>query len=116
MAGPRPTRVGNYELLEDYETEQATVRVLRMARTAQAVQRHLHNHCTQIYVVLEGQIRVHVDGTETEITPYQAKVIPPGAVHGASPVGEAAVLMNLSIPPLRADDQVPVPVLEGSQP
>lgn len=38
----RPVPVGNYELLEDFESPAATVRVLRMARTGQAVERHVH--------------------------------------------------------------------------
>lgn len=115
MAGPRPVRVGNYDLLEDFETAEATVRVLQMARTGQAIDQHVHERSTQIYVALQGRIRVEVDGAVRELAPYQATTIPAGSAHGAGPIGETAVLMNISIPPLRADDQLPVPRFEPAE-
>ncbi len=111
----RPVPVGNYELLEDLETEEATVRVLRMANTGQAVERHVHERSAQIYVALQGRIRVEVDGAAVVIEPYRAMRIPAGSVHGAGPIGETAVLMNISVPPLQADDQIKVPRFESAE-
>lgn len=108
----RPVPVGNYELLEDFESPAATVRVLRMARTGQAVERHVHERSAQIYVALQGRVRVEIDGRVAELEPFHAMNVPAGAVHGAAPVGESAVVMNISVPPLGADDQIPVPRFE----
>lgn len=111
----RPVPVGNYELLEDLETGEATVRVLRMANTGQAVERHVHQRSAQIYVALQGRIRVEMDGATVVLEPYKATRIPAGTVHGAGPIGETAVLMNISVPPLTADDQVKVPRFEPAE-
>lgn len=111
----RPIPVGNYELLEDFESPAATVRVLRMARTGQAVELHVHERSAQIYVALQGRVRIEIDGRVAEIEPFHAASVPAGAVHGAAPVGDGAILMNISVPPLGADDQVPVPRYEPTR-
>ena len=114
MTGPRPAHVGNYDLLEDFDTESATIRVLRMAPTGQTIQQHRHEKTTQIYVALQGRIRVEVEGKTIDLEPYRATVIHAGKPHGAAPAGETAILMNVSIPPLAADDQLPVPEFESA--
>jgi len=111
MTQPRPSRVGNYELLEDFESNDASVRILRMAKSAEAIQPHLHHRSTQIYVALEGQACVERDGHPTTIKPYEVLVIAPDTVHSAYAAGETAVVLNISIPPLTGDDQVLVPRL-----
>jgi len=108
MTAPRPTLVGAYELLQDFDAVPASVRVFRLSTSAEAVQRHLHHHSTQIYVALEGRAAIDRDGAITEITPYEAIVVTPGTVHGAHPVGGPAIVMNISVPPLAADDQFAV--------
>ena len=111
MTQPRPVRVGNYDLLEDFESNDASVRIIRMAKSAQAIQPHLHHRSTQIYVALEGQSYVECDGHPTLLKPYQVLVVAPETVHAAYPAGEIAVVLNVSIPPLKGDDQVLVPRL-----
>jgi len=104
--------VGNYDLLEDFETDDVTVRVLRIASAGESIQQHLHERTTQIYVALQGRVRVEVEGKTVDLEPYGAIVIPAGKAHGAGSLGEAAILMNISVPPLAADDQILAPRLE----
>lgn len=108
MTSPRPVPVGLYQVLQDFECPTATVRVLRMKPGADAVGGHVHYRSMQIYVALEGTVLVDVDGVETVLKPYAAFPVWPGRRHSASPVHGEAVLMNISIPPLEADDQVPI--------
>lgn len=112
MTSPRPTPVGLYHILQDYECPTASVRVFGMAADAEAVAGHVHHRSMQIYVALEGTVLVDVDGVETMLKPYDVLPVWPGRVHRASSVNGSAVLMNISIPPLAADDQVP----EGHEP
>lgn len=110
MTSPRPTPVGLYHILQDFECPAASVRVFRMASTGDSVAGHVHRRSMQIYVALEGSVVVDVDGVETLLEPYGALPVWPGSVHSATPVGADAVLMNISIPPLAADDQVAAPI------
>lgn len=112
MPGERPVKVGLYELLQDFETAEASIRVIRMERGTKAVERHVHHRSTQIYVALQGRCRIERDGTIVETKPYEVVVIPPGTVHGAQSAAGEAVFMNISMPPLAADDQVPVARME----
>lgn len=109
MSDQRPTPVGLYQLLQDFDCPAASVRVFRMDGERDAVASHVHRRSTQIYVALRGTVIVDVDGLETVLAPYQALAVWPGQAHSASAVGGEAVLMNISAPPLAADDQVPLP-------
>lgn len=109
MNGSRPIPVGLYHLLTDYECPAASVRVLRMSDEGDAVGSHVHRRSMQLYLAIEGSVAVEVDGVETVLQPYEVLAVWPGSVHRASPVGGAAVVANISIPPLGADDQVPAP-------
>jgi len=115
MTSPRPAQVGNYDLLEDFETDDATVRVLRIAPAGQSIQQHLHERTTQIYVALQGHVRVEVDGKTLDLEPFRATVIPAGKAHAAAAVDEMAILMNISVPPLAADDQILTSRLERAE-
>ena len=108
MTTPRPPLVGAYQLLQDFDAVPASVRVFRLSSSAEAIQRHLHHHSTQIYVALEGRAAIDRDGAVTEIAPYEAIVVTPGTLHGALPVDGPAIVMNISVPPLAADDQFAV--------
>lgn len=109
MTSPRPAPVGLYQILQDFECPTASVRVFRMASTGDSVAGHVHRRSMQIYVVLEGSVVVDVDGAETLLEPYGAMAVWPGSRHSATPAGADAVLMNISLPPLAADDQVATP-------
>jgi quercetin dioxygenase-like cupin family protein len=108
MTSPRPARVGVYELLQDFEARDASIRIFRLQQGAQNVESHVHERSAQIYVALEGRVAIEHDGAETTLTPYEAFAVQPGVVHGARSVDESAVVMNISVPPLEADDQVAV--------
>jgi mannose-6-phosphate isomerase-like protein (cupin superfamily) len=107
--GLRPDQVGQYELLEDFDTRAASVRVIRMHGGVEEVEPHVHMKSTQIYVAVEGSTTILRDGVETVIAPFQALSVSPGTIHAARPVGELATVVNISIPPLAADDQRPTP-------
>jgi mannose-6-phosphate isomerase-like protein (cupin superfamily) len=100
--------VGLYHLLTDFECPAASVRVIRMSGEGDAVGSHVHRRSMQMYLAIEGSVVVEIDGVETVLRPYDALPVWPGSVHRASPLGGEAVVANISIPPLGADDQVPV--------
>ncbi|MCC7088171.1 MAG: hypothetical protein M9925_00060 [Chloroflexi bacterium] len=106
MTSPRPAPVGLYQILQDFECPTASVRVFRMASTGDSVAGHVHRRSMQIYVALEGSVVIDVDGVETLLEPYGTMAVWAGSQHSATPVGADAVLMNISIPPLAADDQL----------
>ncbi|MBI5947550.1 MAG: cupin domain-containing protein [Chloroflexi bacterium] len=112
MATVRPPQVGTYELIQDYDSPAATVRVFRMRNTGDAVKPHVHAKSAQIYVAIEGALEVVIDGASRVIRPFETAYVPVGKTHGARPAGDSAVVMNISIPPLAADDQVAVPAAE----
>jgi mannose-6-phosphate isomerase-like protein (cupin superfamily) len=114
MTQQRPGRVGNYELVEEFESDEASLRILRMEKTDQAIQAHIHRRSMQIYVALQGRVAVDRDGETRRLEPYQAVIIQPETVHAAYPETETAMILNISIPPMAADDQVPVPRFEAS--
>jgi mannose-6-phosphate isomerase-like protein (cupin superfamily) len=108
MTSTRPTPVGLYHLLTDFECPAASVRVIRMSGEGDAVGSHVHRRSMQMYLAIEGSVVVEIDGVETVLRPYDVLPVWPGSVHRASPLGGEAVVANISIPPLGADDQVPV--------
>ena len=112
MTSPRPIPVGVYELLSDFDSKRMGVRVFRLKRGSEYVDRHRHRISTQVYVALEGTVAILRDGVETLLDPHQALEVLPGVVHAARSVGLSALVMNISVPPLRADDQTPL----GSEP
>ena len=108
MSSERPAPVGLYDLLQDFQCAAASVRVLRLGGTGDAVGGHIHHHSMQIYLALQGTVIIDIDGTETVLEPYACLEVPANQVHSATPVGGDAVVVNISIPPLGTDDQVPV--------
>jgi mannose-6-phosphate isomerase-like protein (cupin superfamily) len=108
MTSTRPTPVGLYHLLTDFECPAASVRVIRMSGEGDAVGSHVHRRSMQMYLAIEGSVVVEIDGVETVLRPFDVLPVWPGSVHRASPLGGEAVVANISIPPLGADDQVPV--------
>ena len=107
MSNLRPAPVGIYELLQDFECGGASVRIMRLSGTAAAVKPHLHHRSMQIYVAIEGTSIIDTDGAETALSPYEVLEVPPGQLHSARPASGSSILVNISIPPLAADDQIP---------
>lgn len=105
MPQQRPPMVGRYQLLLDYECPDATVRILRLKAGEQAVEQHLHHHTDQIYVTLEGEAVISNEGVDVPLPRYHATTVTRGSLHAARAVAGEAVVINISVPPLRADDQ-----------
>ncbi len=99
-------QVGRYQVLEEHDSRGASVRVIRIHASTEAVEPHVHIFSTQTYVALEGRVAITCDGVETVIAPYEAVLVPPGVTHGARAMDAVAVVMNISVPPLGADDQI----------
>src|SRR5262245_46485363 len=106
MSTARPTLVGSYDLLQDFVTDEISVRVFRLA-DADAVRPHLHHRSAQVYIALVGEVAIDHDGPSVTLRPFEAFEVRPGVVHGARAVSSDAVLMNVSAPPLESDDQLP---------
>ncbi len=104
----RPPLVGHYELLEDFVTEGASVRVIALDMPGEAVGLHIHEHSAQIYLALEGEVIVRCGDVEKRLRPYESLAVPRGVAHAVRPAGDVAVIANISTPPLDAADQVPV--------
>jgi mannose-6-phosphate isomerase-like protein (cupin superfamily) len=103
----RPAPVGRYGLLQDFENQDLSVRILRMDEGDEAIGRHVHQRCAQVYVVLQGYVAVERSGKTVELGPYEVASVGAGVPHSARPLGGPAVVMNISTPPLAADDQIP---------
>ncbi len=59
-------------------------------------------------MALEGRVAILRDGVEEILEPYRALEVAPRVVHSARAVDPVAVVMNISVPPLAADDQAPL--------
>ena len=108
MSTPRPVPVGVYELISDFDSRHLSVRIFRLKAGSEYVDRHRHRRSSQVYVVLEGSVAILRDGVETVAEQHQSLEVLPGVVHAARAVSRQAVVMNISVPPLRADDQAPL--------
>ena len=64
--------------------------------------RHHHQHCMEIYHVLEGRATLEIADDTVEIAPGDTIVIPPNVAHRA--FGEVEVLI-VGIPALDPDDE-----------
>jgi len=108
MTSTRPPIVGRYELLQDFTSHAASIRVFRLSDDDRSVEAHIHQHTTQFYVLLEGNAVIELENVEHTLKQYEVLEVPRESLHGARAVGGEAILLNISVPPLRADDQVAV--------
>ena len=63
---------------------------------------HYHRTMTEIYVVLEGEGEIELDGVRHPVKPLTAVYLPPGCRHRA--IGRLKIL-NLPIPPFDPSDE-----------
>jgi mannose-6-phosphate isomerase-like protein (cupin superfamily) len=105
MSNDRPQPVGSYQILQDFENNSISIRVLRMDSDAERIEPHLHYRSAQVYVGLEGRTAVECDGVEYIVEPYDVVPVPVRSLHTARALDGAAIVMNISVPPLAADDQ-----------
>ena len=99
-----PIEMGDYEVLADVRMPECSLRIIRLS-PGKMVNPHIHHMTTQIYFLLEGIATVIVGGTEKKLNPMESLRIPVDTVHTISTEATATVL-SISIPPLRADDQL----------
>lgn len=108
MTAPRPAPVGEYIPITDFESRGLSVRVFRLKYGVEHIDPHRHRRSTQVYVALEGRTSILRDGVETILQPFEALEVSPGVVHAARAVDAQVTLMNISVPPLAADDQLSI--------
>jgi mannose-6-phosphate isomerase-like protein (cupin superfamily) len=63
---------------------------------------HYHKRLTEIYLILEGQGYLELDGEQVSVTPMTAVMIKPGCRHRA--VGKLRVI-NIVVPPFDPADE-----------
>ena len=95
--------MGNYEVLSHTESPECSLRLIRVTRD-RSVHIHYHKQTTQIYVVLEGVVKITVGDTMSALRPFETVRVPVEKNHSLSTEEEALVL-SISIPPLQRDDQ-----------
>ena len=78
------------------------VATLHMVDISQESQAHYHRKLTKIYVVLEGEGFIELDGEQIPIKPFTSVLIKPGCRHKA--VGNLKIL-NIPIPAFDPNDE-----------
>lgn len=77
----------------------ATLHVVEIAATSRV---HYHKKLTEIYLVLEGEGYLELDGEHVPVKPMTAVLIRPGCRHRA--VGKLR-LVNVSVPAFAPEDE-----------
>jgi mannose-6-phosphate isomerase-like protein (cupin superfamily) len=70
----------------------------------QATERHYHARSEELYVVLEGEGEMEVDGATRRVGPGDAILIPPGAWHQITAAGAPLRFLCCCAPPYAHDD------------
>jgi len=81
------------------ENETATVHIVDIRQDARV---HYHREHTEIYLVLEGQGHLELDGERVEVRPFSTILIKPLCRHRA--VGTLRII-NVCIPPFDPADE-----------
>lgn len=69
-----------------------------------AEQRHLHQHATQFFYVLAGELTIELDGEEHRLTPSTGLTVPMQTPHQVFNCGrDDARFLVISQPPSRGD-------------
>jgi mannose-6-phosphate isomerase-like protein (cupin superfamily) len=72
--------------------------------SATAEQRHLHQHATQFFYVLAGELTIELDGEEHRLTPFTGLTVPTQTPHQIFNRGsEDARFLVISHPPSHGD-------------
>jgi len=72
----------------------------------QSTQRHRHLRSEEIYLVLEGEGRMQLDGEAADVGPGDAILIPPGALHTITAGAEGLRFLCACAPPYSDEDTV----------
>jgi len=97
-------QMGDYEVLSHVEMPECSLRILSLKAT-QFVASHFHKDSIQVYTVLERLVEARVGDRTYQLRPYETVRIDKGAVHSVRALGESALVLSLSIPPLNRGDQ-----------
>jgi len=81
------------------ESTAATVHLVEIQADART---HYHNRLTEIYLILEGQGHLELDGEQVPVKPMTTVMIKPGCRHRA--VGKLKVV-NIVVPPFDPADE-----------
>jgi mannose-6-phosphate isomerase-like protein (cupin superfamily) len=98
--------LGEYQILADMRAHECSLRVLRLSRGLE-VKLHLHRRTTQFYFVIEGNVIAIVDGDNKKLGPMESLRVTSNTPHALT-TESSAVVLSISIPPVRRDDQVVV--------
>ena len=85
-----------------FGTDQNSAATLHVTDISADARPHYHKTLTEIYVVLEGEGHIELDGERVAVKPLTAVYIKPGCRHRA--VGPMRVLIAV-IPPFDAEDE-----------
>ncbi len=98
--------MGTYEILSHTLLPECSIRIIRMM-PEEHVNAHFHKKSAQIYTVLEHEVEARVGDHVMRLRPYETVRIETGEVHSIRAIGQGALVMSLSIPPMDRDDQHP---------
>jgi len=71
--------------------------------------RHYHNKTTEIFVVVEGSIKLEIDGDVLALNQGDHVSLKPGQIHQVFDGEKGTRMMVYSFPPFREDDLIEVP-------
>ena len=98
--------MGDYQVLADMRMPECSLRLLRLSR-GMSVNLHVHHKTTQVYFVMEGDAVATVAGEKKKLGPMESLRVPIDTPHAIS-TESTAIVLSISIPPLRLDDQLTV--------
>ena len=102
----KTTDMGDYQILADMRMPECSLRILRLS-LGRAVNLHIHRKTTQVYFVIEGEAVATIAGENKKLGPKESLRIPVDTPHAIS-TESTAIILSISIPPLRLDDQIVV--------
>ncbi len=98
--------LGDYEVVSDTRTKEASLRLLRL-KAGTRVLPHFHRHCTQVYLVITGSVDIQLGDGHLWAKQFDTVRIPPMTAHALKGI-ENSMVLSTTVPPLLADDQVPI--------
>ncbi len=96
--------MGDYQILADMRTPECSLRVLRLNRGME-VKLHLHRRTTQVYFVIEGDVIATIGSENKKLGPMESLRVTSDTTHALG-TDSTALVLSISIPPVRHDDQV----------
>ena len=98
--------MGDYEVLADVRMPECSLRILRLSQ-GKTVNLHIHHKTIQVYFVIEGDAVATVANEIRKLGSKESLRIPVDTPHALG-TESTAVVLSISIPPLRPDDQIMV--------